>query len=136
MSDSDDYEYKECIRKGKKKVVHKKEKKYEAKAQKKNNLQSQRHKLQNTIVNYQVIKKSALDELVDILKNCKITEWSDEHEDCYQNYKCYENETLKEQYNTLQYNIEMSQYEDEYEEEREYWTWYCREYRRRRYDWW
>jgi hypothetical protein len=132
-----DYEYKECIRKGKKKVVHKKEKKYEAKAQKKNRIQSQRYKQQNTIVNHQDIKKSALDELVDILKKCKITEWSLEYEDYYQKYHCYENETLKEQYDTLQYNIAEWEYDEKYEEERDYWLWESREYMRcHKYEWW
>jgi len=130
MSHYEDYEYKECIRKGKKKVVHKKQKKYEAKAQKKNRVQPLIHKIQNMNTIHQENTYSILDKLVEILKSCKITEWSSDYEDYYQNHHCYENEALAVQYETLQNAIieeEYRQYEEEcnkyYEDDMEEYRW-------------
>jgi tetrahydrodipicolinate N-succinyltransferase len=136
MSHYEDYEYKECIRKGKKKVVHKKQKKYEAKAQKKNRIQPLTHKIQNINTINQENTHSILDSVVETLKGCKITEWSSDYEDYYQNHHCYENDELAQLYEQLQSAIIKDEYDKYYEEyeEREYW--HRHEYKWYRYDRW
>jgi hypothetical protein len=127
MSRFEDYEYKECIRKGKKKVAHKKQKKYEAKVQKKNRIQPLTHKIQDVNTIYTLHIHTKLDDLIKILKECKTTEWTSDYEDYYQNHHCYENETLAVQYETLQSAIIEEEYyryyEKEIEEEMEDYKW-------------
>jgi hypothetical protein len=130
MSRFEDYEYKECIRKGKKKVVHKKQKKYEAKVQKKNRVQPLTHKIQNMNTIHQENTDSILDKLVEILKACKITEWSSDYEDYYQNHHCYENTALAEQYKTLQDTIIEEEYNKYYDEMEDWYDRYERRYSR------
>jgi hypothetical protein len=129
---SEDY-YNPCIRKGKHKPVYKKQKKYEAKAQKKNRIQPLTHKIHNVNTIYSEHIHTKLDDLIKILKECKITEWSSDYEDYYQNHHCYENETLASQYDTLQTAIiqdEYDKYYDDYEDRWERWTRYDRYYDR------
>lgn len=129
MSDYEDYEYKECIRKGKKKPVYKKQKKYEAKVQKKNRIQPKTHKLQSEF--HQENSNSILDTLIKVLKDCTIADWCSEYEDYYQNHHCYENEILVKQYEILQSNIiqeEYEEYEDDWYDRRE-WRYWGRDWR-------
>lgn len=126
MSNYEDYEYKECIRKGKKKIVYKKQKKYEAKVQKKNRIQPLTHKLQNINGIHLENINTYMDDLIKILKACKITEWTSEYEDYYQNHHCYENEVLATQYETLQNTIVEEEYNRYYEEMEDRWERYDR----------
>ena len=78
-----DIEYNPCVRKGKKKIHHKKAKKYIAKSQRFNLIKTKQHKLSINTESIQSFNELDYENLIEILKSCDISQWSYKYEVMY-----------------------------------------------------